>query len=40
MVSDRFWMIYDIGENPQPTGKCVKYTPAAWGLKEIENISI
>ena len=32
MVSDRIWMIYDIAENPWPTGKCVKYTPAAWGL--------
>ena len=26
-------MIYGIAENPQPTGKCVKYIPAAWGLK-------
>ena len=33
MVSDRFWMIYGIAENPRPTGKCVKYTPTAWGLR-------
>ena len=26
-------MIYGIAENPRPTGKCVKYTPVAWGLK-------
>ena len=25
-------MIYGITENPRPTGKGVKYTPAAWGL--------
>ena len=25
-------MIYGIAENPWPTGKYVKYTPATWGL--------
>ena len=34
MVSDWFWMIYGIAENPRPTGKCVKYTLAAWELSE------
>ena len=37
MVSDRFWMIYGIDENPRPTGKRVKYTPGAWGLKRDNN---
>ena len=32
MVSKRFRIIYGIAENPRPTGKCVKYTLAAWGL--------
>ena len=27
-------MIYGITENPQPTGKCVKYTPCRLGVKE------
>ena len=35
MVSDRFWMIYGVAENPRPTGKCVKYTPAALGLMSL-----
>ena len=35
MVSDRFWMIYSITENPRPTGKCVKYTPRRLGVKEV-----
>ena len=34
MVSDQFWMIYSIAENSRPTGKTVKYTPAAWGLMQ------
>ena len=25
-------MIYGIAENPRPTGKCVKYAAASWGL--------
>ena len=32
MVCDQFWMIYGITEHPRPTGKCVKYVPAALGL--------
>ena len=32
-------MIYGISENPWPTGKCVKYTHAAWGLK-IKRVSL
>ena len=33
MVSDRFWMIDSIAENPRPTGKCVKYTLTTRGLR-------
>ena len=36
MVPDWFGMIYGIAENPRPKGKCVKYTPAAWGLMYIK----
>ena len=33
MVSDRFWMIDSIAENPRPTGQCVKWAQgASWGL--------
>ena len=32
MISDRFWMIHGIAENPQPTGKCVKYISATGGV--------
>ena len=31
-------MIYDIAENPQSTGKCVKYDPAAWGLRKVVSL--
>ena len=40
MVSDRFWMIYDIAENPRPTDKCVKYTPAALGLRTLQSSTL
>ena len=30
-------MIYGIAENPRPTGKCVKYIPAAWGSRRVDD---
>ena len=39
MVSDRFLRIYGNAENHRPTGKCVKCTPASWGLKKLMSSS-